>query len=682
MKKLMKIIGIVVAVVVALFIAAVVALTLFFDPNEYRDDIARYVQEQTGRELSIEGDLSLSYFPWIGIEIGKVSLSNAAGFEDKPFARVERAGVAVEVLPLLRKELVMDEVILEGLQLHLARNQKGVGNWEGLVKSEPEAEQQPQPEDAKPALARFDVSGVRVSDSQIEWDDRQSGTHIQLRDLNLRTGRLGGGDAVPVELDFDFLQDPKAPPRHFELQAKVDLNLEQGTVAVNDLTGELAGLVSVQATLNGEGLNDQPKFSGHFAVDEFVPRKLLRELDIEAPLSADDTVLGKAALKSDFTATTQRAALSNLQIAVDDTKLTGELAVEDFATTALRFDLSIDEINLDRYLPPPPPDEQKSNEQKSSEQKGSGAGAGQSSTAEEPDLIPVETLRGLNLAGKLHIGKLQAYNIKSQKIEVTVDAKQGDVRIQPAKAQLYGGSYSGSTRIDARGAQAKVFLEEKLEGVQAQPLFKDAADTDLISGTANLSANLRSTGNKLSQIKRSLNGDMAMAFTDGSVNGVNIPLMIRKAAAKLQGQPAPADEAEKTDFAELTGTATVNNGVVNNNDLSLKSPLLRVEGSGSANLVQEQVDYTVKAVIVASLEGQGGAALEKLKGVPIPVRVSGSFDDPKFSVDVAQVLTEQQKQRLEQKVDEEKQKLREKAEEKLQDKLKDKLPGLNDLFNR
>lgn len=675
MKKLLKIIGIIVALLIALLVIAAVALTLFFDPNDYRDDISRYVKEQTGRELKIDGDLSLSFFPWIGLEIGKVELSNAKGFGDKPFAQINEAGVKVKLLPLLHGELVMNKILLDGLQLNLARNDKGVANWEDLGKtSAPPEPQKPQAQGGGPALTGIDIEGVEVSDADVAWDDNQAGTHVAIRNLNLSAGRLGAGGPVPVKMAFDLVQDPKAPPRHFELDAKVDLQLDQGTVAVNDLRAQLAGLVDVRGQVQGKGLKDQPSFNGHLEVGEFVPRKLAKELGVELPPMADETVLGKASMSTDLKATTNSAALDNLQLAVDDTRLQGRFAVADFSTMAMRFDLNIDQVDLDRYLPP---------KQEESQTKTANGGAAKPaagpSAGPEPDLIPVELLRSLNLDGKLKIGKLKAYNLKSEQIALTVNAKQGDVRISPASAQLYGGSYSGDTRIDARGKQPTIAIDEKLSGVQAQPLFKDAADTDLISGTANMSAKLSSTGSKLSQLKRGLNGNIAMAFTDGSVNGVNIAQMIRKAGAALNGKSAPADEPEKTDFAELTGTANVRDGVVDNQDLTMKSPLLRVEGKGTANLVRERLDYTVKAVIVATLEGQGGETLDKLKGVPIPVRITGPFDDPKFEVDVAQALTEQQKQRLEKKVDEQKEKLQEKAQEQL----KDKLPGgLKDLFKR
>ncbi len=149
-------------------------------------------------------------------------------------------------------------------------------------------------------------------------------------------------------------------------------------------------------------------------------------------------------------------------------------------------------------------------------------------------MIPVDTCARLELNGTLKIGKLKAYNLHSEQIALTVAAKKGDVRINPASAKLYGGTYSGDTHIDVRGKQPVISVDEKLAGVQAQPLFKDAADSDLISGTANLSAKLNTTGAKLAQIKRGLNGDIAMAFENGSIKGINIPQMIRKASAAIQ----------------------------------------------------------------------------------------------------------------------------------------------------
>lgn len=673
MKRIVKIIGLLLVAVFALLVAAAVAITLFVDPNDYRDEIATYVEEKTGRPFELQGELSLSLFPWIGLETGPAQLGNAPGFGDQPFARVEEVGIKVQLLPLLRKELVMDTVILDGMVLNLTRNEQGKGNWEGLA-GEPGPEPEPPPEEPSPAggLAGFAVSGVNVSNARIVWEDRQTGTHMALQELDLTTGQLGGAEPVDVKLEFDLVDQPEGRPRHFELTSDVLFDLQQGTLNMSDLLVKFAG-VELAGSVQGKDVLGESSFTGRLAVAEFVPRRVLQELEIELPETTDPTVLGKAVLETEFSATTSAAELNDLMLRLDDSTLTGTLAVRDFAKQALRFDLDLDQIDLDRYLPPP---EEEPTRASAGFGLISSAVAAEPPAADDGPLIPVDLIRGLDVEGELRIAELKAYNLRSEQVRMVVSAKNGSVRVHPSQAQLYGGSYSGDVRIDARGKQPLISMNETLEGVQAQPLLKDAADTDLLSGTAKVTAQLAGTATTMEQLRRSLNGTIAMAFTDGSIKGVNIPNLIRKANATIRGQPAPPEEPEQTDFTQLTATAAVRNGVADNRDLQLQSPLLRVTGAGTANLVEETVDYTLKAVIVASLEGQGGAALESLKGVPIPVRIEGPFAEPGFKVDLAQVLTEQQKQRLEQEVEEKKEEVREEVEEKLKDRLGDQFKGL------
>jgi len=661
MKKLIKIIGIIVVAVFALLIAAAVAVTLFFDPNDYKDDITAMVKEKTGRELTLDGKLSLSFFPWVGLEVGKAELGNAPGFGNKPFASVQEVGVKVKLLPLLHKQVVMDTVILKGLQLNLARNRDGRGNWEGLGgKSAPAA-----PAKAAPApkaeggtgIAAVQIDGVKVSDAHISWDDAQSGQHLALDNLNLSTGALGSGGPVDLDMGFDLVTGKDARPRRLDMSAKVALDPQKQSLDVSDLDFRFAGL-ELTGNVVGTGLDKAPAFKGKIKLAEFVPRRLLQELQIEPPETADATVLGKASMETAFTATTHSADLTGLVLRLDDTTLRGNVNVRDFNTQAVNFKLDVDDIDVDRYLPPP----------KKADAAAAKPAASSSAPAQNGELIPVELLRKLNLNGSLKVAKLKAFNLRSEDVNLTLVAQHGNVRLHPATAKLYGGGYDGDVRIDARGKPVILSMDEKLHGVQAEPLFKDLAGWDWVSGTANLNAQLTGNGVTMDTIRSSLRGLVTFAFTDGSIKGVNIPYMIRKANAALHGEPAPPSEPEKTDFTELKGSATVKDGVVSNRDLVLNSPLLRVTGEGTADLVREQIDYLVKATLVATLAGQGGASLEKLKGVPIPVRIKGSFQKPGISVDLAQAVTEQQKQRVEKKV--------EKVKEKAREELKDKLKGL------
>jgi AsmA protein len=194
----------------------------------------------------------------------------------------------------------------------------------------------------------------------------------------------------------------------------------------------------------------------------------------------------------------------------------------------------------------------------------------------------------------------------------------------------------------------------------------------MIKGTGTVVANINGVGLQPEGIKKTLNGKVNLQFKDGAVKGINVAQVIRKARATHSGGSAPTDEPNETDFAELTGTANIKNGLVSNNDLSLKSPLLRVSGEGTADLPSEQLDYLVNASIVESSRGQGGQDLADLRGVTIPVRISGSFADPSISPDLTAVLEERAKEEVQKHLDKEKGKV----QEKLGDELGNRLKGL------
>jgi AsmA protein len=205
---------------------------------------------------------------------------------------------------------------------------------------------------------------------------------------------------------------------------------------------------------------------------------------------------------------------------------------------------------------------------------------------------------------------------------------------------------------------------------------------DYVTGKAQLAAALTARGVDFMQIRQSLNGQASFLFENGVVNGINIGQLVREGYATYKGEPKPAAETRQTDFAELRGTLTVQDGLVTNRDLSAKSPLLRVSGAGTAHLVTEKVNYRVDAAVVSTLEGQGGRELEQLKGLTVPIQITGTFRNPKFGVAIGEVLEgrarealEAEKQKLQQQLEAERKKredeLKKRLEQGLQDKLKD-----------
>lgn len=703
MGKVLKIIVGLIALAAALIIALALVLPFIVNPNDFKGRIAEAVQESTGRTLNIDGDISLSVFPWLGLDIGPTRLSNAPGFGDQPMASVQQVQVRVKLLPLLHKQLEMDTVRLSGLDLRLGRDAAGQSNWEDLLgkadeKSHTGAERSGGK--AGSPLAGLAIGGVKVTDARVSWDDRSNGSRYDLSELSFTTGAIDPGK--PFELDLRFGMNATKPAvsgrvdlsgkvliaeslRAFSIddaELKLDLqgdgvpggkqrlslatavavDLERQTLEMPELTLDALGL-NISGVASGTGIGGpDPRFEGTLDIAEFVPVDVIQALGQKPPHTTDASVLGKAGAALQWKATTHYAEASSLQLQLDDTRVTGRLRVADFAKPALDFTVQVDQIDLDRYLPP------REKEAASTPASPGGAAAGGAET------LPVEVLRGLNLAGTVRVGSLKAYNLRSSDIEFTIKSKDGLLRVHPAVASMYEGHYSGDVSFDVRGKIPQLSLDEHVKGIQVGPLLKDLSGDDKLSGTGNVDVRLRGSGATPEALRRTLNGNAAFSFTNGSVKGVNFASLLRTAQARFRGQPPPPDDQpNETDFTELQGTATVTDGIIRNKDLSAKSPLLRITGEGEVSLPAESIDYMLTTKIVGSLKGQGGKGLDELKGVAIPVRISGSFNKLSYTPDFAAALGDVAKEKAKEKIEKKTQKL---LKDKLGDDTKQLLKGL------
>lgn len=231
MGRLLKILLSIFAVVIVLIIIAVVAIPLFVDPNDFKPEIQAAVKDKLGRDLMIEGDLDLSIFPWIGISTGKITLSNAPGFSDKPFAEIIESDVKVKLMPLFSKKVEVRRIILKGLNLNLAKNKQGVNNWDDLSqpdsKPQPETEDEPTKEGVNP-LAALAVGGIAIEQAHIVWDDQQQEQYVEISDFNFNTDELAFNQPIAIELSANIAnKEPEINESiNISIQLTVNENLE------------------------------------------------------------------------------------------------------------------------------------------------------------------------------------------------------------------------------------------------------------------------------------------------------------------------------------------------------------------------------------------------------------------------------------------------------------------------
>jgi AsmA protein len=357
----------------------------------------------------------------------------------------------------------------------------------------------------------------------------------------------------------------------------------------------------------------------------------------------------------------QKFALSGIDLRLSEesagaspaaTSLKGDAEI-DLAPQSIRFDLALDRLDVDRYL--------ETGKRKASG-AGSGAGGGAArgapaAAAEEP--IDLSPLKGLNLKGSLKIGELVVSNVKLEKVNIGTQASGGRLEINPLAASLYQGNLTGNASVNAN--TNRLALKAQLGGVAIGPLLRDALNNDLLEGRGNVALDVQTGGATVSAMKKALSGGASLTLRDGALKGVNLDSAIRKARS-LGSKPAEQKAgAERTDFAELSASFVIKNGVAHNEDLSAKSPLLRLSGSGDVDIGANSIDYVAKASVVGSSGGQGGKEAAELRGVTVPVKITGPLDAPRFRVDLGATVGEAVKQ---------------KAEEKLKERVQDRLKGL------
>jgi AsmA protein len=709
--KIFKRILIAAAILLLLLVAGAGILLASFDPNSYKSEIEQIVLDRTGRELRLEGDIGLSLFPNIGLDLGKAELGNAPGFGDDPFARVNTVRLNVALMPLLKSKVQVDTIVLDGLQLDLERNQQGVTNWDDLVQEQdkeaaapsPEKETPASTEGAAPPISDVQVQGLKIINARLSFKDAQKGSDLKLDPFNLETGRLVLGQPMPLNMDLHLIQAPDtdlvatleamitlnpAQERYdlsdlqleatvkqsdlpagevtLELSADLKADLKAQTATLEQLLVKVLGL-SAKGGLTAEKIIDAPSYTGNFKVERFNPRTLLQQLGTEVPATADPGVLKQAELGFQISGTDDRIQLAGLNLSLDDSTMNGTASVANFEKPAIRVDLALDGINLDRYSAP-----------ESAASKGGavpgGSTAGGSATgggASDDDLgIPSEQLRELDAILNFKVGQLIMQKATLTDAVVGITAQKGVVRIDPFRASLYGGSFNTQVTMDVRGKTPKFTISERLKGVQSAPLLKDMYGDSYLSGNANMEASLTTSGNQVSALKRNLNGKMSLAFKEGSINDSKLAEQLNKVTAIIEKRQY--DPAQKsTNFSSLTASATIKKGLIENKDMHLKAPKFQVKGLGTASLVTEKVDYQLRLM----KPSQDPNA----KQIYAPIDVTGTLDNLSYRFnekEYANQLLEREKKKVEKKAREKVDKEVDKAKEDIGKEVDKALKGL------
>ena len=775
---------------VILLAAVATWLVVSFEAERYKGVAIDWMKREHDRTLVIEGPLQLSVFPRIGVKVSQLSLSERG--RNERFAALDEASLAVELLPLLRKQLVVDRISARGVRIAYTRSAKGERNFDDLLKGSD------KPASSGPPL-KFDVGRIELHDLHAALRDEQGKLHGDVTLVSLESGRIAPGVQSPIELKAELALKEPAVKGSLTGKTRLAWNPDGSTVALSDMKlafkGDVPSATAVDASIRGSLQWDgakgvlqaralevelgatlaamklagstvsldtlgydpnrktmtlgklQLKLAGMQGKNPFTLALAWPSLEIAGEALNGSAFNGTASIAGDTTIDarfesgppagnfervrlpaftlalkgksgprqidgTLKSALSlrlaarsgaleplELQAKIDEPNLqpvvlsvrgtasaspqgaawnlSGQLSANTFAsdgsaafgggTPNVQLQARFDSLDMNKLLAP------------------AKAGTGHASSGSNADTpVDLAGLRAVNGNFALRAGRFayRQYRVADARIDASLD--NGTLQLRRLQGQAWGGNVEASGFADARSDRLGVKLNAN--GVNVNMLLKDVAQSDRLEGTGHVAADVQSVGKTTNEMRSHLRGNAALQLRDGAIKGINLAKSFRQAKATLgmkQDETQKAQQTEKTDFSELNATFQIADGVARNNDLDVKSPFLRLGGAGAIDVGKGRIDYVARATVTETSKGQGGADLAALKGVTVPIRLSGPLEAMDWNIQWSAVAAGAAQAKLEET-------LRNKLGEKLgvkppgdpasaaspKDKLKDRLKGL------
>lgn len=578
--------GLTALLLIILMIPAAIGLFLYLvDANRFKTEIVQYVKEHTQRDLVMQGDLKVTFFPQLGLDSGKMSLSerNSA----KEFASVNNTRLYIAWWPLFKKQLVLERVEFDGIHANLTRFKDGTTNFDDLLIRN---------EALSPATLNID--GVRITNSAINWQDEMKWKRVALQDVQLETGRLA--DSVPSQMTASFhLNSEKLhSDSSIKLKSRLFYDIKAGRYEFADIDGKLEGTAAgfSNLDLNFKGSLDSYPAQGSLLAENLavsatgnygqrsidarlgVPKLQFAkgawngsQLALDATLSQFDekwttavqipafefanntfnaaelgadfdftgdgrTLQGKlySPISVDFDATHKLLLRTiSMDISAKHPMLTGELSAK--VSGSMKADYSEQNANLDFNA-------------KIDDSKIAGTIALKDFShpayalvlninrlpldryisaewikryQDNATRIDLSGIKDMNLRATLHAGEFKVGKLEAGKLLAEINIEQSSLTIEPLAARLYGGTLAGSISVAAQKTP-QITVKQSLRGFQASALLAGTAGAGRLTGKGDLAIDISAEGSSIGALRKSLNGSAVLALGHGSLAGINL----------------------------------------------------------------------------------------------------------------------------------------------------------------
>ncbi len=624
MNKAVKISLIFIFALILVLGGTIIYLTTMFNPNDYKAEIIEAVKTQTGLDLIINGDMSLSVFPWLGVSVENIQVNSIMG----PLASVSLAKASTKLMPLFDGEVQIDGLTLDDLKLTWIIDELGKTALElssaDTTTSAGSNTSSVSNVGAAASITAITVGNIFINNANIIYHDQQLNQFHQLQNLNLKIQNASLSGSFPLHGQFDYSNQPDSYLQHVNFKAQLDASNYTQKIELNNVLIE-ANDAQLHADALISFINEQPVINAVIKLENLQPSKFAKILN--EPLLADNPIALQLGLELNLDLDKDTLMLSSLNVSSKQLNINGSLeAVAISSNPVFNGKLTLEPFNLQKLLAElniPPidtsdptvlhdisanlafkgtdnslivPELTLTLDDTTAEGElriqhfdkpevvfnlavdtlnidrymaavntpvNSTATAAPVAAKTSPDvlLLPIALLQELNITSQLRLGKLIASGLTTTNLRLELTANNGFIEMKSLSGMLYGGQFTAKGILDVINATPKLSFTNKVSAVRLAPIVSQLADNNAFTGILNLDIQLNSEGNTQANITKNLQGDASFNISEGILKGINIDTMVCEGLALIN------HDIWKNDVTSPAGTAFNSlNGVVKVNN--------------------------------------------------------------------------------------------------------------------
>ncbi len=582
---------------IGLLIGLIIILALLVDANMFKPRITALAKDK-GVVLDMRGDLSWTFWPSIGLAVNDLHVASTKA-PTLSIAQLEKASFLVALMPLMRGNIQVKHLLIDGAIIHLAVDEKGKGNWEDLIEAQKSnaANNQPEKTPNESDELKLQIEEFSLHNSSVDYINLAKDQNIKLTDINLDIDNANT-EGKPFELSFAWaaqLGQSKNKSAPLFVKGKLNnlitlgegfnsLNVNDGALTL-DIGEKSSATINAKYSATVDDLKNNMRYQGAFSLPSFNAKKLLGALGTPIK-TANEKALTDLSLASTFTGDKKHILINFLQLKLDETQMNDGTAQIIFASSGIRLKLQGDQINVDDYLAPLVTQ--------------SGTVVPTSNTTGDEVILPLDSLRKLEAEVIAKFNKIIFSALTLEKIQFDVEASNGVVK-QLLNANMYGGTIHQSSVLDTHGAKAQLRFESIVKNIELAPvLAAKKLDKDLkLSGAIQANASGQASGVSVNQIMESLTA--AANFSGAQVRLA--PLNIEQQFCRLVNLVNKVEAPEKvwdayTEMRELSGKITIDNRMVTIETFNAGVKKLVLNATGKVNLANKEYDFLLPLKLI------------------------------------------------------------------------------------